>query len=366
MKKRILITAGGTGGHVYPAQGLAHQLLKKEEIEILFVAGGLASNRYFERNCFPFKEVACSPFLSRYPWKCAKGLYHLVKGISQSKQIIKSFDPHVVVGFGSYYTVSTVLAARMCQIPIILHEANSIPGKANKWFAPLVHTVGVHFPYTKSLLKGQSVEVGMPLREGYEYGFIAQEEARQLFNLDPHCPTLLVFGGSQGANSLNQMMKTCILKHHIPFEKNMQIIHLTGHESAVAELSQIYKENGIKACVKPFEKAMNYAWAAASCFLGRSGASTIAEALEFEVPGLLIPYPYATDNHQEKNADFLVNDVKGALKLLESQWTPEKVGSMLNQLWNEAKENSYRQAMRDYKTRPSRLDLCQLILNVIQ
>lgn len=363
MLKRILITAGGTGGHVFPAQGLAQQLLKHSpDCEILFVAGGLAKNRYFDRSSFSFKEVPCSPLLSKNPLKSLKGCFHLATGFYQSLQVLREFNPEAVIGFGSYYTLSPLLAAKWLQIPIILHEGNSIPGKVNKWLASYADAVGVHFPYTISLLKGDVVEVGLPLREGYGASLYSQEEARGYFGLSPSERTLLVFGGSQGARFINQLMLGLMKRG---WKGCSQVIHLTGDEAIVPELADAYALQGIKACVKPFEQEMDRAWGSADFFVGRAGAATMAEAMAFEVPGLLIPYPLATDNHQEKNADFLVHTVGGAVKQLESDLDPSKLCEILDHRLTERECKQLRQAMRDYKNRPSRIDLCQLVWQTI-
>ena len=354
MGKRILITAGGTGGHIFPAQGLAQQL---SDHDVLFVAGGLGTNRYFDRTLFSFKEIACRP-LSK-----PKGWLALVKGVWQSLKIIRAYQPDVVVGFGSYYTVATLLAAKLARVPVVLHEANSIPGKANKWFAPYVQAVGVHFPLTKTLLKGQVVEVGMPLRAGYQRVSVSREEALAYFQLDDQVSTMLVFGGSQGAKSINQWMQAWLKEEN---SWQGQCIHLTGDESIVPALQEQYRLKGIKACVKPFEKQMSLAWRAADFFLGRSGASTIAEAVEFEVPGILIPYPFATDNHQEKNADFLTSTVKGAIKILERNLNSKTLSEAIQSMMDSDRRRQKSQSIRAYKERQGRQDLCQLVLSIAE
>jgi UDP-N-acetylglucosamine--N-acetylmuramyl-(pentapeptide) pyrophosphoryl-undecaprenol N-acetylglucosamine transferase len=355
---KVLITAGGTGGHIYPAQGLAQQL-KQHAVETLFVAGGLSSNRYFERSLFAYREVACSPIFSKHPLKAFKGVSHLVKGTYESLRIIKSYNPLLVIGFGSYYTLPILLAAKLSKTPFVLHEANSIPGKANQWFAPHARCVGVHFPSTKALLKGKTLEVGMPLRAGYYDCSLSKAEGRAHFQLDTDRRTLLIFGGSQGAKGINDLIQVILQKNQLPF----QVIHLTGQEESVEKFKLLYKQAKIPACVKPFEPHMNKAWKAADFFIGRAGAATIAEAMEFEVPGVLIPYPFATENHQEKNADFLV-DLGGAIKLIEGHLTPFRLLEALQLIEEQA--DQMRLAMQMYKINPARIDLCQLVLNLME
>lgn len=361
--QRIIIAAGGTGGHLFPAQALAQQLQQySSPSDILFVSGGLGKNRYFDRDKFLFKEISSSPLISKNPFKCIKGMACLIKGIKDSVTVIKKHRPDIVVGFGSYYTIPVLIAAKWLKIPIVLHEANSIPGRANLWLSPLAHCVGVHFPSTASSFKCKTFEVGLPLREGYQKEKVDRLSSLAYFGLSSKMKTLLIFGGSQGAKAINDQIEKCIPQLT---SLSFQIIHLTGDEKKTEILRKIYEKSQIPACVKSFETQMQMAWRAADAFIGRSGASTIAESIEFEVPGILIPYPHATDNHQEKNADFLVETVKSARKLLESELDSDKLLQTLKEFIQNDLHLSM-EALKFYKKRPSQLTLCQLILKMCQ
>lgn len=361
MSKRVVIAAGGTGGHLFPAQGLASQLLKKRpDLEILFVAGGLKSNRNFDRDSFNFEEVQTGTLLSLNPFKCIKGWFRTGRGIQQSMKVLKNYKADLFVGFGSFHMVPPLIAAKILKIPTLLHVADCIPGKANRFFAPFVDCVGVHFPQTIPLIKGRVVEVGLPLRPGYEREEHSREAAARYFNLDPNKTTLLIFGGSQGAKAINKMVQT-VFKGSSQF----QVIHITGQDSETAVLNSYYQNQMIRASVKTFEHKMNLAWSAADAFIGRSGASTIAEAMEFEVPGILIPYPFAADNHQEKNADFFVDQVSGGLKLLEASATTPILLEFVDQILNENWRKHKIAAIKNYKQKPTRLSLCDLALKYL-
>lgn len=355
--KRILITAGGTGGHLYPAQALAQQLMTSEEaFDVLFVAAGLKTNRYFDRTRFAFQEIVSSPL------KSFKGVWHLWKAFRQSLTILRNYQPDVVVGFGSYYTVPILLAAKRLKIPIVLHEANSIPGRANKWLAPLATVIGVHFPSSAVHFKGKTVEVGLPLREGYQLELVKKEEALAYYGLSQDRQILLIFGGSQGAKTINQIIRECLPL----FQRlSLQIIHLTGNQEQAEDLNHLYATHQIPAQVKPFENQMQMAWRATGAFIGRSGASTVAESIEFEVPGIVIPYAYATDQHQEKNADFLVKTVGSAQKLLEPTLTLSQLEEAIELLYQDQQLLSFKKALKDYKQRPHQMTLYQLVLNTI-
>lgn len=355
--KRVLITAGGTGGHLYPAQALAQQLKNQTSpSEVLFVAGGLQMNRFFDRNQFHFEEIACSPLLIRNPLKLIKGISNLLKGSYQTVGIIKKFKPDVVVGFGSFYTAPILFAARWMKIPILLHEANSVPGKANRWLSSFADKIGIFFPSTASYFNEKAVEVGFPLREGYQLGLQSKAKALASYDLKGDQKTLLIFGGSQGAKGINRIIEEALLDIK---QLGLQVIHFTGSQKESEKFRELYQKYEIRSAVKPFETEMHYAWSAADLFIGRSGAATVAESIEFEVPGILIPFPFATDNHQEKNADFLVEVVKSSWKLLETEGN--LLGNRLKKFFQEF--DGFKMGLKKYKQRENQMTLCELVLN---
>lgn len=363
--KRILIATGGTGGHVYPAMALAQQL--KEEMPnswILFVGGGLNNNRFFDQNLFPHRSVSCGSFVNKAPMALVKSLSDIAKGIWQSRKIIQEFKPDVAVGFGSFYSFPPLVAAKLLSIPLVLHEANSIPGKVIRLLSPYAAVCGVHFPQTLELLKGNIVEVGMPLRNGFRRASISPEKAKKHFGLKTNLPIILIFGGSQGAKSINHPAFEAVLNIHKTHP--LQVLHITGDADIAVELQNAYAAQEIIAKVKPFEDQMDIAWQAADFVVSRSGAGTIAEQLEFEVPGILIPYPRAADNHQEHNANFMVDTVGGAVKILESKLTADVLASQLTSFLEDDKLNqNMRQAMQSYKQNSRKQDLCSLVKDVL-
>lgn len=364
MSKKILIATGGTGGHIYPAMALAQQFAREcQDTKVLFIGGGLSKNRYFDRSAFDYRTVPCGAFTDKSPVSLLRSCMNICRGIWQSLAIIREFKPDVAVGFGSYYSFPPLIAAKMQSVPLVLHEANSIPGKVNRLLAPFASATGVHFPKTLELIKGIKCEVGMPLRKGFQKGNILASEARKYFGLSEKKATLLVFGGSQGADFINRQVQSAL--KGIKSSRQMQIIHISGDPRQVESLQKAYKYLSIPACVKPFEDHMELAWQAADFVISRSGASSIAEQLEFEVPGILIPFPRAADDHQNHNADFLVKTVGGAMKIQENQITPEKLGEMISDLLdnNGILSDNMRFAMREYKRTKRSCDLYTLILN---
>lgn len=330
--RRVLIAVGGTGGHVFPAISLAHQIKQNEpQTEIRIVGGSLAANRFFDKQSFPYHTVSCGRF-SKNPFKLLKGLWNIGRGFFQTLRLFKEWRPDLIVGFGSFYTLPPLLAAKYAGIPIFLHESNSIPGKVNKLIAPYARLTGIQFPETGKLLKGDSILVHTPLRKGFKKGQNSRALAKDYFDLDVATPTLLVFGGSQGAKAINQLVSDAFTDHLKP---TFQIIHLTGTPELKATISEKYKKAGIKACVKEFEPKMELAWEAADFVICRSGAGTIAEQLEFEVPGVLIPFPAAADNHQDINADFMVQQVNGAIKTKEAHLDAKLLATEVQRLFQD-------------------------------
>lgn len=363
-KRKILITAGGTGGHIFPAIALGKQLSqqKVKAVDLLYVGGNLAANPYFEREAFSYQSISCATFKKKNPWAILKTMGKILWGMAQSYKIFKNFKPEMIVGFGSYYTLPILLAAKMQGIPFILHEANSIPGKVNRLLSKDAAAVGIHFPSTAGLIKGKAYEVGLPLRQGYQKGSCLNKQAKEYFNLEASLLTILIFGGSQGAVKLNHLVVKTLTKQLLNSKEKYQVIHLTGDVSIAQLLHTEYQNAGIKACVRPFEARMDLAWQAADLAIVRAGAGTIAELMEFEVPGILIPYPHAMDNHQEKNADFLVDTVGGAFKCLEKDLHPELLAGVIEKLSDE-KRFQMRESIQNYKTKNRPKDFCQLVLD---
>lgn len=359
-----MIATGGTGGHIFPAVALAQQLLDEDpDCKILFVGGGLGENRYFDTSMYDFQSIACGSFVSKYPHKMLSSFGKISYGIWQSQKIIKEFCPDVVVGFGSFYAFPPLVAARLLSIPLILHEANSIPGKTIRLMSRWATATGVHFPETLHLLEGRVLEVGMPLRSGFKNGTATVEDSRKYFGLDPTKKTILVFGGSQGSRAINERVSEALCKlGEVPF----QVIHIVGDLPSMKKIAHHYTEHHIEACVKNYENRMDLAWQAADCVVARAGAGTIAELIEFEVPAIVIPYPHAADDHQDHNANFVEATVGGGVKLVEKEVTVPRLVEILQQFIGGPGVllDGMKKAICDYKIRSRTQDLVSVVKNI--
>lgn len=366
MKKKILITAGGTGGHLFPAQSLAQQLLATDmDVEVLFAGDGLETNPYLQKDKYSYKEISSGELSFRKPYLSLINCWRIIKGVLFAWRLIYSFRPDAVVGFGSYHTFPVLIAAKLNSVPIVLHEGNSIIGKVNRFFSRFARITTISFSQSAWELKGKCLRVDFPLREGYTSVFSSKSDARKYFVLHPTKFTFLVFGGSQGALALNTHFCSAVMDI-AERTTNFQVLHLTGNQVVTEELRDFYRDLGVDACVRDFEKRMDLAWQAADLAITRAGAATIAELLEMAVPSILIPYPFSADRHQEKNAEFVEKSTGGVLVLLETELHPTKLSQEISALIeNErAKLNEMAKGLRDYKQKNRAQNLCSVVSEV--
>ena len=322
------------------------------------MAHGLSVNRYFDREGFAFEDIPSATFSLHNPLKIVKGCRQIFSGVQKSRKILRNFAPDVVIGFGSFFTLPVLIAALIEKIPIILHEQNAIPGKVNRLFASFAHTTAITFPntrtYFKKIARGRAVEVLFPLRQrGDEKNTL--EQALKYFGLGAsEKPTLLIFGGSQGAAPLNSLFLGAL-----PYLPPIRVLHFTGREERVEEARKCYEVRGIESCVKAFEPRMDLAMLVADCAVTRAGAATISELIEYELPALLIPYPFATENHQEKNGMHFVSIVKGGKMYKEKELDSAHLAAALCQEL-EALETT-KKNIANYKLQRQALSLPRLI-----
>ncbi len=340
MVLNIVISAGGTGGHLIPAQQLAQELTGNN---IVFMAKGLGSNYNFQKK-FAFQEVESSPINKR---RLFTAFFDISKGILQSIRFFLKFKPDVVVGFGSYYSFPVLVAAYLMRKPIVLFEANTSMGKVNRFFEKKAKVVACQFGKKRR----ENYQM-VPLLPWSSLQKIDKSEARKKLSLQ-NIYTILVFGGSQGANFINENFceAALILKESF----NFQIIHLCGSEKCAKEIKSFYDENGIVSYVNSYEKDMGTVYSASDLAICRSGAGTICELIFFEIPSILIPLSYSSENHQEYNA-FFMQEIKGGITILENKFNlfhfTKKIKKMMEK--NEHKENlvKFKKALEEEKRKP--------------
>ena len=322
---RVLIAGGGTGGHVIPALAIARELKSRYSAEVLFVgtARGM-ENRLVPQAGFGLARVKVGALKNVSLITRMRTLFDLPRAVVEARKIIKIFAPDVVVGVGGYASGPAMAAAIMMRIPTLAFEPNYVPGFANKIVGHRVSAAAVHFEQTQKYFHNAQV-VGVPVRAEF-FRVPAAGNNRP--------PTLLVFGGSQGAQAINQAMTAAApeVLRQIPA---LRIIHQTG-ERDYNDVQAAYAASGVKAEVSRFIDDMPAAFAGADLLLCRSGASTVAEITAAGKPAIFVPFPRAADDHQRRNAEAIAQG--GAAVLVpQAELTPERLAQVVTELFGDNK-----------------------------
>jgi UDP-N-acetylglucosamine--N-acetylmuramyl-(pentapeptide) pyrophosphoryl-undecaprenol N-acetylglucosamine transferase len=319
---RAILAGGGTGGHVIPAIAIAQELQKVYGAEILFVgtARGM-ENRLVPQAGFQLRLIEVGALNKVSLTSRIKTMAGLPLAVWNARGLLSEFMPDIVIGVGGYASGPTMLAAIWKKIPTLAFEPNVVPGLANRVIARMVSGAAVHFAETAEYFRYAQV-TGVPVRQAF-FAIGARSPAVGK-------PTLLVFGGSQGAHAINQAMVQCIaaLLARVP---GMYIIHQTG-ERDYNETQAAYHRAGATAEVHRFITDMPAFFGRADLVLCRSGASTVAEVTAAGKPAVFVPFPRAADDHQRVNAQAL--ERAGAAVVLEETklddvWLVDTISALL-------------------------------------
>ncbi|PAB58829.1 undecaprenyldiphospho-muramoylpentapeptide beta-N-acetylglucosaminyltransferase [Anaeromicrobium sediminis] len=334
---KVLITGGGTGGHIYPAIAIANKI--KDEIktaQILFVGTekGLESE-LVPKEGYNLETIKVSGFKRKISLDTAKSLVDLACGLKDSIKVILKFKPDIVIGTGGYVCGPVVFIASMLNIKTVIHEQNVIPGVTNKILGKFVNRVLVSFHESKKYFDNDKkvYVTGNPIRK--EFIKISQESSKEQIGAKEDEFVVLSFGGSRGAEKINKIMAKVIEKTYD--NKKIKIIHVTGSRHH-KEVMDFFKEKGIGNNIKDSVKEYIYDMAkymgAADLAICRAGAITLAEITAMGIPSILIPSPYVTNNHQEHNARVLED--KGAAILVKEAEFDEDI--ILENIYKLSKE----------------------------
>lgn len=357
----MIITGGGTGGHIYPALAIAQGLLKKVPgTDILYVGTtkGLEAD-IVPKSGLPFRTIDVEGLSRPISHRTFISLLKAAKGSLGGMSILRSFKPHVVVGTGGYVCGPLVLAAAVLGIPTLIHEQNAFPGLTNRILSRFTKQVCVTFEDSiKYFPRQRNISLtGLPVREE----ILMAERPASLKNLGlaEDKLTVVITGGSRGARSLNYAMGEVYREYHT--KENVQFYHITGQTGYKESLSY-FEENKIdiqknpRIKIVPYLYEMEDALAAADLIIGRAGASFLSEIMVRGIPSILIPYPFAAGNHQEHNARamekrgaaqvVLDQDLKGG-KLLAVLGTIINNTLLLKQMGKAAKEMGKENALDD-------------------
>ncbi|MBL0967849.1 MAG: undecaprenyldiphospho-muramoylpentapeptide beta-N-acetylglucosaminyltransferase [Brevundimonas sp.] len=326
MNKVCVVAAGGTGGHMFPAEALSRELAARGWRIVL------ATDRRGEAYAhnFPAEErLALDAATGRGPIGMAKAGVAILKGVVQARSALKRLDPSVVVGFGGYPSAPALLAALSQKRPTLLHEQNAVLGRTNRWLAPYVGQIASSFPNLQKVPQGMGARVSL-------IGNPVRPDIRALFDrpfvapIDTGPIHVLVTGGSQGARILSEAVPQALAALPEPLKARLKVQQQSRPETLEAA-RQIYLEAGIDAEVAPFFRDMAQRLSQAHLVIGRAGASTCSELAVTGVPSLLIPLGIAMDDHQRFNAASLA-DADGAEVMLEGAVTVETLTTALNGL----------------------------------
>lgn len=312
-RKLFLIMAGGTGGHVYPALSLAHELRSRgHDVAWLGTSKGI-EKRLVPAADIQLYEIDVFGIRGKGIIEKLKAPLSLLRALLQSRKVVRSLSPNAMVGFGGFVAGPAGVAARLCSVPLIIHEQNARAGTTNKLLARLAQRVLAAFP---NALPNAEV-VGNPVRA--EMIQLESPLARAENKTGPI--RLLVVGGSLGAKFLNDALAKALAL--IDSQARPLVKHQCG-ERWLAECEQAYQAAGVEAEILPYIDNMADAYSWADFLICRAGAMTVSEVATVGVPALFVPFPFAIDDHQTANADWLV-DQGGARVVQQSQLTPEKM-----------------------------------------
>jgi UDP-N-acetylglucosamine--N-acetylmuramyl-(pentapeptide) pyrophosphoryl-undecaprenol N-acetylglucosamine transferase len=309
LKGLILLSAGGTGGHLFPAEALAHTL-KAQGFRVELVTDARAERYAGSFPAAAVHVVRSATIGSRNPVAVARSLLTLVKGISEAKRLIRQLKPQVVVGFGGYPTLPPLYAATRLGVPTIIHEQNAVMGRANRLLASRVDAIaGGFLPEGKGEHAAKTVVTGNPVRPAViEAAALPYSASR---NGEPF--RLVVFGGSQGARFFSEAMPAAIARLSPADAARLEVTQQARDEDLEA-LERSFTEMGVKAQVQPFFTDMAERIGRAHLVISRSGASTVSEISVIGRPSILVPYPHALDHDQAANAAAL--QAKGGAEVI--------------------------------------------------
>jgi UDP-N-acetylglucosamine--N-acetylmuramyl-(pentapeptide) pyrophosphoryl-undecaprenol N-acetylglucosamine transferase len=324
----IILTAGGTGGHIFPALALGQALIAQGHQCTL-----LTDYRFAEH----YKKEAGAIHI--FPMHCLnirktplKGIISLLQSIYYAYQFLKKTKPQLLVGFGGYPSLPPLLAAIGCQIPILIHEQNSVLGRVNRWLAPYVQSLALSFPNTQQLPSPKSHQYhalfGNPVRQSIEV--LANNYHYQPPALDEPFH-LLIIGGSQGAEFFSDLIPSALALLPSRYQQRLHVTIQCRENRSEQTEQQLAQLNLNNYSVAPFFDDMPNKLRHAHWTIARAGASSISELTLLGIPSLLVPLPHSADNHQWHNA-FYVQQKGGAWLIEQDQLNPEKLADLLQSI----------------------------------
>ena len=319
----VLVAAGGTGGHLFPAEALAAALAKRG-VPVQLVTDVRAKQYSGHFAATDIHVIPSATFRGRDPVSVAKTVAVLGLGVTRAWFKLGELKPAIVVGFGGYPTIPPLMAATLRGIPTVLHEQNGVMGRANRLLAPRVTAIATSFPGVldkQPALAAKATRTGNPIRPN-----VVTAAATPYPTLDAAGPlNLLVFGGSQGAKVMSDIVPYAIEKLDTRLQMRLKIVQ-QAREEDLARVREAYTKMQVSAEVAPFFSDLPAKMAASHLIVSRSGASTVAELAAIGRPSILVPLPHALDQDQKANAGVLMQ-AGGAIRLDQAEFTPDRLAA---------------------------------------
>jgi len=320
---KVVIAGGGTGGHIFPALAVAGELSSKGA-ELVFVGTktGLESELVPKKG-WKIEYISAPRWKGQSPIKRLKALVQIPMAILRASKLLNSIKPDVVVGVGGYASFPVLMAASLKKMPTLLMEQNSIPGLANKILGRFAKKICVSFPVSEKYFDPKkTIHTGNPVRNEIK-------EVNQSLPSIQDKFVLMCFGGSQGAQKINEAIFAS-LRHLRERRQSLKIIHQIGFSIDIDIAKDIYEKEGFDADVYRFIDDIADCYSRAHLVICRAGATSIAELAVVARPAVLVPYPYAANDHQRENAKY-ITDNGGSILVSNEELTGEKVAEMVKE-----------------------------------
>jgi UDP-N-acetylglucosamine--N-acetylmuramyl-(pentapeptide) pyrophosphoryl-undecaprenol N-acetylglucosamine transferase len=354
----VVIAAGGTGGHIFPAISLADALVRDHGADVRFIGSrdGQEATRIPAAG-YRFDGVRVAPLAREISFRAAKAPVIAARSMFACAPLVRGAD--VAVGMGGYVSVPSMLAAKRAHVPIVLHEPNAVLGLANRLLARSASAIGIAFDDARGRIRGGArVETtGYPVRRAIldvpgHRGELAAE-AHEVLGLDSDRRTIMVTGGSQGALHLDRVVAATLPVFAERTDLQLLILAGPGRDAELIGASE--RAAGARAVVFPFLDRMELAYAAADLVVSRAGATTIAEIAVCGLPAVLVPYPHATENHQAANARELAR-IGAAVVVPDAAFTPSSFARSVIELMDDPGRAAWMAASARAWAKPDAVD----------
>ena len=350
---RIVIAGGGTGGHLFPGIAIAEEFFKRDsKTQIIFIGTrkGIESKLLGQLG-YELREIDIEGIKGRGINALVRGIYQVPQSMWQSRCILQEFRPQIVVGVGGYASGPAVLTAHFMSIPTAIAEQNALPGITNRILSRFVNKIFVTYAQTKKYFPQAKVVLsGNPVRAAFVAGSSKEKEKKDYWQL-------LIFGGSQGAEAINESI-IGMLPQLQRMKDKVRVLHQTGARQ-LEEVKRAYEQFRIQAKVTPFIVDMAGAYAEADLIICRAGATSLAEITAAGKAAILIPYPWAANDHQSKNAQALTAG-GAAVLIAEQELSGSKLFSTIENLLRDEKKL---QQMEKNSLRMSKIDAAATIVD---